>query len=87
MKVDITDLIDAKRMILGRGTFSLAALWLSPFEKVFFTTAQYRGHLGEHMECFPIAAYWHTMTDNWSASAEQLDQMRAQGCKRRALEP
>jgi hypothetical protein len=86
MTVDITDLIYAKRMIMGRGTFSLAALWLSPFQKVVYTTAQYRGPLGQHMECFPTAAYWHTMTDNWSASAKQLHQMRAQGCKRWALE-
>jgi hypothetical protein len=86
MTVDITDLIYAKRMIMGRGTFSLAAFWLSPFQKVVYTTAQYRGTLGPNMECFPTAAYWHIMTDKWSASAEQLHEMRAQGCKRWALE-
>jgi hypothetical protein len=83
---DITDLIYAKRMIIARGTFSLAAVWLSPFQKVFYATAQYRGPLGEHMECCPTAVYWHTMMDNWTASIEQLAQMVSEGCKRWVLQ-
>jgi hypothetical protein len=85
MMTDITDLIYAKRMIMARGTFSLAALWLSPFQKVFYATEQYRGHLGEHMECFPTASYWHTMMANWTASDEQLIHMASEGCTQWAI--
>jgi hypothetical protein len=83
--VDIAHLIYAKAMIMARGTFSLAALYLSPFQKVFYTTTQYRGPLGEHMECFPTSVYWHTMNDNWTASIVQLEQMMSEGCKWWAL--
>jgi hypothetical protein len=84
--IDIAHLIYAKRMIMARGTFSLAALFLSPFQKVFYATAQYRGPLGEHMECFPTSVYWHTMNDNWTASIVQLTQMVSEGCRRWTLQ-
>jgi hypothetical protein len=83
--VDIAHLIYAKRMIMARGTFSLAALYLSPSQKVFYATTQYRGPLGEHMECFPTTIYWHIMNDNWTASLVQLKHMVAEGCKSWAL--
>jgi hypothetical protein len=82
MVVDTTDLIYAKRMIMGRSSFSLAALWLSPWQKAFYTIAQSRGRLGEHIECLPMVVLWHTMTNNWTASSEQLKRMVAYRCNR-----
>jgi hypothetical protein len=78
---DVAAMVQAKRAILARGSFGLAALYLSPVPKVYYAFAIGWEGLGKHMCCEPTDEYQEKVMKQWAMTAEQIRLMMTAKCR------
>jgi hypothetical protein len=79
--VDLAELIYAKKMILARGTFGKAVLFLSPIRKVvFYSMTLSKSGFGRHFDCVPSKMYADRVLDKWGNLPSQIEMMKFEKC-------
>jgi hypothetical protein len=81
LRTDVAELIYSHRMVLARGTFGSAVLFLSPWTKTFYTMKLNWPGFGSHFDCVPTQHYEIVVLKNWTASQEQIQLMMIDRCK------
>jgi hypothetical protein len=83
IRTDLADLIYAGKMILGRGTFGKAILFLSPLRKtVFYSIAIPKLGFGRHFDCITTRDYTERVLHNWENQPWQLSMMQEGKCRK-----
>jgi hypothetical protein len=76
IRTDIAELIYARKMILARGTFGRAILFLSPVRKaIFYSMSLSDPGFGSHFSCLPGQAYKERVLDRWKNLPWQVQMM------------
>jgi hypothetical protein len=81
LRTDVAELIYSRRMVLARGTFGSAILFLSPWTKTFYSMKINWPGFGRHFDCVPSEQYQIVVLNNWTASREQIGLMMIDKCK------
>jgi hypothetical protein len=85
LRDDLAAVLWAKSVVLARGTFGLAVLYLSQRKKTVYTFATAWEGLGRHMDCQPTEEYAAKVLGNWARTHEQLRLMVNGKCKKWTL--
>jgi hypothetical protein len=81
IRVDLAELIHARNVILARGTFGKAVLFLSPIRKViFYSMTLSNSGFGRHFDCVPSKAYADRVLDRWRNLPSQIEMMKSENC-------
>jgi hypothetical protein len=76
LRTDIAELVYARKMVLARGTFGLAILFLSPVRKaIFYSMSLSNPGFGSHFDCIPSEAYKERVLDRWRNLPWQVKMM------------
>lgn len=81
-ETDFSIMLNAKNLIISRGSFGYAAALFSKKLKNFYTFNSSSTRLINHWNCVPTDKYWHSVIANWTDSQDQREMIINSSCAR-----